>query len=988
MITCVCLLTLGVPVWTIVTPSPATALPTRLHFTWTPKSQTVMLDKRFDFRCRAQGDGKIKIRWYVNGTKKENELSEGRYYKILQNGTLRFIKVKVVDRGIYRCRAENEFKDFVFSDPAKLTVHAPAEIIRRPETTKQRIWDVGSTRYLVCEAAGIPKPTIQWRRDGQLIPLEVKNPTEETSNIGTSVATLKSILTVKVTRSANYSCTASNFPISDDKPSTDTVTIQVTAVKIPDGPNNGTITQQICIPYTGSFCSKYLNSRYVSAPTIVGRTSAAAEALEDLDLLLEAHMKVLTRENLFSNLLGYDICMKPARRIMCHLTFRTCPLSKQTVSGEKAASIQGYPLPICRESCQAVTEVFCIRQLATIQMLKKADKLSGTVGLLGMPDCSTLPSKLDKGRAPDIPACLESDHHDFSPEVVSDTCFIERGRWYNGTISITKSGRHCQRWDQLSPHDHNRSALIFPELKDAANFCRNPGGEESGPWCYTTDPTLRFELCNVKPCGYQSDGGKRAEIGGRDFVKNNGNSARHGIHMLLIIIGVPCVVVIAIFTSVVVYICLRRQKYISAPEDDVDVDVEGLTVNSAYYTPTRLNPKLEAIEFPRNDLVFVEKIGQGAFGMVFKARVVCSNGNSRLGGGGMLGNKLNNSKQNLGLSENKPGKHKHNLFSSKGELQHIEFPDPLGKVACDSKLLSNDHNTREHQIPRREEGVEGEGQIVAVKMLKEDAAESIQTDFEREASLMVEFEHENIVRLLGVCTLGRPLCLLFEYMSHGDLNDYLQLCSPDRCLIRPLNNIPLRESLLHANIKPRDDSKHYLETTDHLHIARQVCSGMVYLSDRGYVHRDLATRNCLVGDNLTVKISDFGLARNVHSMDYYRGSDRDAVPIRWMPPETILYNKFSTQSDVWSFGVLLWEVFSYAFQPYYGLTHEEVITALRAGRTLDPPEAAPPAVYSLMKSCWRMKPSSRPSFSSLHKCLASMHEEACRTKVGQGTMHL
>ena len=417
---------------------------------------------------------------------------------------------------------------------------------------------------------------------------------------------------------------------------------------------------------------------------------------------------------------------------------------------------------------------------------------------------------------------------------------------------------------------------------------------------------------------------------------------------------------------------------------------------SSLLQPTRLNPKLEAIEFPRNDLVFVERVGQGAFGMVFKARVVCSNGNSRLGGGtgggGMFGSKLSTSKQSLGFNDSKPSRNTRNPFSSKGEFQHIEFHDPLGKTSCDSKLLSSEHSTNDHQIPGKGESNnregEGEGQIVAVKMLKEDASESIQTDFEREASLMVEFEHENIVRLLGVCTIGRPLCLLFEYMSHGDLNDYLQFCSPDRCLVRPLPNTTHSESSHPTRLNCRGDSSHSLDTADHLHIARQVCAGMVYLSDRGYVHRDLATRNCLVGEQLTVKISDFGLARSVHSMDYYRGSDRDAVPIRWMPPEAILYNKFSSQSDVWSFGVLLWEVFSYAFQPYYGLTHEEVIAALRAGRTLDPPEAAPPAVYSLMKSCWRTKPSSRPSFSSLQKCLVSMHEEACRTKVGLGNMRL
>ncbi|RUS71713.1 hypothetical protein EGW08_020523, partial [Elysia chlorotica] len=231
--TCVCLLTLGVPVWTIVAPpsGSATDSPTKLQLTRTPKSQTVMVDKRFEFFCKAEGDGRIKVRWFFNGTKKEDELpKKGRNYKRLSNGTLRFYQVKVVDRGLYRCRAENEFKDFVFSEPALLTVHAPAEIMRRPETTMERVWDVGSTRHLVCQAAGIPLPRIEWRRDGQLIPSRVVNQSAERSDRDTSQVTLKSVLTVLVTRSANYSCTASNLPISGVQ-STDMVRVKVTAVQ-------------------------------------------------------------------------------------------------------------------------------------------------------------------------------------------------------------------------------------------------------------------------------------------------------------------------------------------------------------------------------------------------------------------------------------------------------------------------------------------------------------------------------------------------------------------------------------------------------------------------------------------------------------------------------------------------------------------------------------------------------------------------------------
>ncbi|GFN96676.1 muscle, skeletal receptor tyrosine protein kinase [Plakobranchus ocellatus] len=773
-------------------------------------------------------------------------------------------------------------------------------------------------------------------------------------------------------------------------------------------------SQQTCRPYIGKFCRGYLGSSPVLTPMTPGRNATPAEAMIDLDLVLGQHLRELKNQGLFSNRLGQGICLEPARRIICHLSFPTCILPETDVDTDEknqrkpSTEMREIPLPVCRESCQAVSQLFCFRQLSQLQLLKEKGILTGKLGLLGMPDCSTLPSKWDHAPSGHARVCIESDHHDYALDKVTDTCYVERGRWYNGTVSVTRRGHACQPWNEATPHRHNRSALIYPELEGASNYCRNPGGEEPSPWCYTTDPTIRFDLCDIRPCGLASgedenpDGGAGdpdggTGDGGSGESEDDGGDGGHSFQMLLVIIVVPCVLVLVIFTTVMLCLCCRRSKYRSAPGEDVDVDVDGLTVNSAYYMLTRLNPKLEAIEFPRNDLVFVERIGQGAFGMVFKARILCSNGNSRLGGvsSGMLGNKLSSSKQSLGFGDSKLGKHHRNPFSSKGDLHQIEFHDPVGKYSCDSKLLSGDHIGSDHQIWTKGESDMGggEGQIVAVKMLKEDASESVQADFEREASLMVEFEHENILKLLGVCTTGRPMCLLFEYMSHGDLNDYLQLCSPDRCLMRPLpspsttaTSPPDSSTPPIVSVRtPRGDSSHRLDTADHLHISRQVCSGMVYLSDRGYVHRDLATRNCLVSDGLTVKISDFGLARSVHSMDYYRGSDRDAVPIRWMPPEAILYNKFSSQSDVWSFGVLLWEVFSYAFQPYYGLTHEQVIAALRSGRTLGPPEDAPPAVYSLMKSCWRTKPSSRPSFSSLHKCLVSMHEEACRAKAGVGS---
>ncbi|XP_059175620.1 muscle, skeletal receptor tyrosine protein kinase-like isoform X3 [Physella acuta] len=856
----------------------------------------ILRDTRLRLYCPLASRG--KVRWYHNNILL-NDNNKDFFFEINKSlGTLTFKKIHIINRGKYQCKVVDEYQRILESEITPIRVEAPVSLASQQPTENITVF-TGTEKWFSCTVAAIPEPTIIWYKNN--IPMSNHSSVlEETDE--DKVGWTSRLLDV-VTESAVYTCKATNRLTSTHSVYTVSADFHVTAVSAVEpqaddpGVTQSALTQQhMCSAYNGTVCRQYLHGRYVYHNSSM-----------DPEQFLQQ-----TFSEMAQHVPSGSLCQVPATRMLCHLIFPDCK------------NDTNEPLPLCNESCFAVQTLFCFQELAQLSTTEGSTK-----GLSHLPQCSGLPSKWDTTLT-----CIESNHHDYSPSHVRDDCYVEKGRWYNGTMNVTKSGIPCQPWAASYPQSHTRSPKIFPELLNSENFCRNPGGEEERPWCYTTDKLVRWEYCDLQVCPST----QRPEASLEEFDE------------LLMTILVPIVLSVTVLSTLVIGLLLRwrHTHYNAAPQDDLDI--ENLPINSAYHQMKthRLNPKLETLEFPRNDIVFIEDIGQGAFGRVFKARIMCSNGNSHITGG-----KLSASKHNLACG----CKHNRNPFSSRGDLRHLEMH--FSKQA-DIKLLGDDTICEEKH---------SQGQLIAIKMLKEDASETVQADFEREASLMVEFDHPNIVRLLGVCTIGKPMCLLFEYMSKGDLNEFLRLCSPDQCLRRS-----------DAGSVPSIDEVSSIDMADQLHMARQIANGMIYLSDRGYVHRDLATRNCLVGRGLTVKISDFGLARSIHSMDYYHGSDKDAIPIRWMPPEAILFNKFSSQSDVWSFGVLLWEIFSFALQPYYGMTHEEVINYLRAGKVLAPTENETTVVYELMKSCWHKKPSSRPSFTFLYRSLTLLYEDTCKQK--------
>ncbi|CAG4969456.1 unnamed protein product [Parnassius apollo] len=236
---------------------------------------------------------------------------------------------------------------------------------------------------------------------------------------------------------------------------------------------------------------------------------------------------------------------------------------------------------------------------------------------------------------------------------------------------------------------------------------------------------------------------------------------------------------------------------------------------------------------------------------------------------------------------------------------------------------------------------------VAVKTLKAGATTEEKLDFLSEAETMKRFDHKNIVRLLGVVTKTEPVCTVMEFMLYGDLKNYL------------LARRHLAGGAL-VDAEP-DEGADEVSPRRLTAMALDAARALSYLAQLRYVHRDVAARNCLVSARRVLKLADFGMTRLVFENDYYRFSRKGMLPVRWMAPESLTLGVFSPASDVWSFGVLLYEIVTFGSLPFQGLSNAEVLTRVKGGHTLELPPGLKPQLEGLIKSCWQREHRSRPS---------------------------
>ncbi|XP_078319037.1 focal adhesion kinase 1-like isoform X5 [Crassostrea virginica] len=239
---------------------------------------------------------------------------------------------------------------------------------------------------------------------------------------------------------------------------------------------------------------------------------------------------------------------------------------------------------------------------------------------------------------------------------------------------------------------------------------------------------------------------------------------------------------------------------------------------------------------------------------------------------------------------------------------------------------------------------DGVQSAVAVKTCKEDNEESMMDKFLEEALIMQQFDHPHIIHLVGICSEAQPIWIVMELAKHGEMRAYLQ------------------------------NNRTRLDLCTLMLYCHQLSKALSYLESKKFVHRDIAARNVLVSSHDCVKLGDFGLSRVVDEQSYYKAS-KGKLPIKWMAPESINFRRFTTASDVWMFGVCMWEILMYGIKPFQGVKNNDVIGKIENGERLPLPLDCPPSMYNLMCQCWSYEPSKRPSFSDIKVRLQDILDE-------------
>lgn len=562
---------------------------------------------------------------------------------------------------------------------------------------------------------------------------------------------------------------------------------------------------------------------------------------------------------------------------------------------------------ICKDDCNQLTTETCPSEMAEAG----AHDLIGDSPRALFPTCSALPPATNCIPILKTPS-VSPDGQPSRPR--SDHwCYTESGVNYQGMVSITQSGKECMDWSATSTREF--SPHSYPQLRQSKNYCRNPGGRRPRPWCYSS-PLGQEEYCDIPMCPphlTNQYGGDNAGIAGNA----TGMGALWlglGATTQLIVLGGVIAAVVLLMLCLCICCCRnkgeRGQKEVSSsipPPSLPNIhSVPHSTINTAYYRKM-------------NGGTSTPMAGRGGVEMAS----LLSGGPSRMG---------------MGMNPQDGGVYDESMNTP----FHVLEIAPSAIVGLQTVGHSN------LGVILREGTWKGSptGDMpILAKMSSRDFAS--RALLEEEVHRVASLSHPNLLCLLGVTMPdAETLGAIYEYSVNGSLLAFSRLRGGGS-----------------------EDGERETHHHDFLVAATQISAALEYLSIAGLVHQDVAARNVLVGEGMHMKLADVASMMREYADDYVNMGGRSLMPIRWMAREAIEGRGFSTKSDVWAFGVTLWEMCSYGRQPYEGYSDHQVTQLLSTRQLLESPLHCPTNMYSLMVECWHDNPDRRPSFSEIHRRL-------------------